>query len=90
VLIPNSGRGGRWIASLGRIVRARLASPFVSQTLRPFLSMPSLEDLRTLAAMMASGEVTAVVDRVFPLADTVDAIEYVGAGHTRGKTVIVV
>ena len=35
-LIPNSGRGGRWVGPLGRIVKARARSVFTRQTLRPF------------------------------------------------------
>ena len=44
-LIPNSGTGGRWIGSLPRIFKAWAVSPFVSQRLRPFLSMHKREDL---------------------------------------------
>ena len=35
-LIPNSGRGGRWVGPLGRIVKARARSLFTRQTLQPF------------------------------------------------------
>ncbi|NNC73964.1 MAG: NAD(P)-dependent alcohol dehydrogenase, partial [Acidimicrobiia bacterium] len=37
-LIPNSGEGGRWFGSLGRIFKAWRLSPLVSGRLRPFLS----------------------------------------------------
>lgn len=87
-LIPNSGAGGRWFASLGRIIRARLLSPFVSQTLRPFLSVPRRDDLVVLGDMIATGDVTPVVDRTHPLAETAAAIDYVGRGHARGKVII--
>lgn len=87
-LIPNSGEGGNWIASLGRIVKARLLSPFVSQKLHPFLSLTKHKDLVVLAEMVESGKVTPVVGRTFPLLETGEAIAYCGAGHGRGKTVI--
>jgi NADPH:quinone reductase-like Zn-dependent oxidoreductase len=90
VLIPNSGRGGRWAGSLRRIVAARLFSPFVSQTLRPFLSMPKRDDLLELTELIASGDVTPVVGRTHPLAGVGDAMTEVASGHARGKTVIVV
>jgi NADPH:quinone reductase-like Zn-dependent oxidoreductase len=89
-LIPNSGEGGKWIASLGRIVRARLLSPFVSQQLHPFLSLTKYKDLVALKEMIESGTVTPVVGRTYPLIGTGEAIAYGGAGHARGKTVITV
>jgi NADPH:quinone reductase-like Zn-dependent oxidoreductase len=89
-LIPNSGAGNRWIASLGRIVKARVASPFVSQTLRPFLSIPKQKDLLALRSLMESGEVTPVLDRTYPFTETAEAVEQVGRGHARGKVAIAI
>jgi NADPH:quinone reductase-like Zn-dependent oxidoreductase len=88
VLIPNSGAGSRWFASLGRIVKARAVSPFVGQTLRPFLSVYKREDLLALCQMIEAGDVTPVVDRTYRLAEAAEAVEYVGAGHARGKVVV--
>lgn len=90
ILIPNSGRGGRWFGPLGRIVKARVLSGFTRQRLRPFTSMGKREDLLTLGDLLATGQVTPVIDRTYPLADAADALGYVAAGHTRGKVVITV
>lgn len=90
ILIPNSGRGGRWLGPLGRIVRARVLSGFTRQRLKPFLSVEKREDLLTLADLLASGQVTPVIDRTYSLDEAADALRYVGAGHTRGKVVITV
>ena len=89
-LIPNSGVGGRWIGSVGRIARARLLSPFVRQRLRPFLSLPKNEDLVALTELIEAGEVTPVIDRTYALIETPEAIGYVGEGHARGKVVVTV
>ena len=89
-LIPNSGRGGPWLGSLGRIIGARMLSPFVSQKLRPFLSIPKHDDLLALKDLIESGKVTPVIDRSYPLSETADAIAYVGEGHTRGKVVVTI
>ncbi len=89
-LIPNSGVGGRWFGSVGRIVKARLLSPFVRHRLRPFLSLPRNEDLVALTELIEAGEVTAVIDRTYALIETPEAIGYVGEGHARGKVVITV
>jgi NADPH:quinone reductase-like Zn-dependent oxidoreductase len=90
VLIPNSGRGSRWIGPLGRIAKARLLSRFTRQTLQPFLSLPKRQDLLALADLLGSGHLTPVIDRTYPLDDAADALRYVGAGHTRGKVVVTV
>jgi NADPH:quinone reductase-like Zn-dependent oxidoreductase len=37
---------------------------------------------------MASGQVTPVVDRSYPLADVPAAIGYLEQGHARGKVII--
>ncbi|MCP3973511.1 MAG: NAD(P)-dependent alcohol dehydrogenase [bacterium] len=89
-LIPNSGVGGAWFGSVGRIVRAKLLSPFIKHNLKPFLSLPKQEDLVTLGELAEAGTITATIDRAVPLADTATAIAYVGAGHAKGKTVITV
>ncbi|MFC4950279.1 NAD(P)-dependent alcohol dehydrogenase [Pseudonocardia sp. GCM10023141] len=90
VLIPNSGRGGRWLGPLGRIGKARLLSRFTNQSLRPFLSVGKHEDLLALADLLAAGRVTPVIDRTHPLSDAAEALRYVGAGHTRGKVVVTI
>ena len=87
-LIPNSGRGGRWLGPLGRIVKARVLSAFTRQQLKPLLSVEKRQDLLTLADLLATGQVTPVIDRIYPLDKAADALRYVGAGHTRGKVVI--
>lgn len=88
ILIPNSGRGGRWLGPLGRIVKARVLSGFTRQHLRPFASIEKQQDLLTLADLLATGQVTPVIDRTYPLDDAADALRYVAAGHTRGKVAV--
>lgn len=88
ILIPNSGRGGRWIGPIGRIVKARLLSGFTRRQLRPFTSVGKRQDLLTLAELLTTGQVAPVIDRTYPLGEAADAFRYVAAGHTRGKVVI--
>lgn len=89
-LIPNSGRGGRWVGPLGRFVNARVRSLGTRQTLKPFTSVQKRQDLQTLAGWLEAGELTPVIDRTYRLSAAADALRYVGAGHTRGKVVITV
>lgn len=44
--------------------------------------------LRTLATLYDSGALRPVLDRIFPFAETLDAIAYVEQGKARGKVVI--
>lgn len=90
VLIPNSGRGGRWLGPLLRIVRARLLSLFTRQRLRPFTSVEKREDLLALADLIATGQVMPFLDRTYPLDDAAGALRHVASGHTRGKVVVTV
>ncbi len=87
-LIPNSGEGGRWFGSVGRILRARAISPFVGQRLRPFLSLAKRDDLFELNRMIAGGELAPVVGSTYPLAEAGAAIQRAGSGHARGKVVV--
>ena len=63
-------------------------SHFVSQSLRPFLVSPRVEDLLVLTTLIETGKLTPVVDRSYPLSETPDAIHYVGKGHSHGKVVV--
>jgi NADPH:quinone reductase-like Zn-dependent oxidoreductase len=90
-LVPNGGNfGNHWFAGGGRVIRAHVLSRFVSQTLRPFLLSPKLDDLVALKDLIEAGKVTPVVDRAYPLSEAPQAIEHVGLGHARGKVAITV
>lgn len=53
-----------------------------------FFMRPSGRQLRKLAALVDAGELRPVIDRVFPFAETKEALAYVEAGHAKGKVVI--
>jgi NADPH:quinone reductase-like Zn-dependent oxidoreductase len=89
-LIPNNGKGGRWVGPLGRILKARVLSLFTRQTLRPFLSRGNRADLLALKELIEAGKVTPVIDRTYPLSQAAAALRYVGEGHTQGKVVVIV
>ena len=89
-LIPNSGRGGRVLGPMGRVIRAHVLSLFTRQRLRPFTSVGTREDLLALAALASSGQLTPVIDRVYPLDAAADALRHVATGHTRGKVVVTI
>jgi NADPH:quinone reductase-like Zn-dependent oxidoreductase len=81
---------GHWIGAVTRLVRARLLSPFVSQTLMSLAVKPARDDLRTLKELLEAGDVTPVIDRTYQLSDVADALGYLEQGHARGKVVVTV
>src|SRR5215207_6261471 len=90
-LVPNGGGfDNHWFASGGRVISAHVLNRFVSHRLRPFLVSPKLEDLVVLKELIEAGKMTPVIDRTYPLSETVQAIGHVAEGHARGKVVITV
>jgi NADPH:quinone reductase-like Zn-dependent oxidoreductase len=90
-LVPNGGGfDNHWFASGGRVIGAHVLNRFVSQSLRPFIVSPKLEDLVVLGELIEAGEVTPVIDRAYPLSETPEAIDHVGGGHARGKVAVTV
>lgn len=89
-LVIVGGSGGPATMGFGRTVRAALLSPFVRQRLRALISTPNLADLETLVDLAGRGVLTPCVDATYPLSEAAAAIELVGAGRSRGKTVVTV
>jgi NADPH:quinone reductase-like Zn-dependent oxidoreductase len=88
-LVPNGGGfDNHWFASGGRVMRAKVLSRFVSQTLRTFIMSQNPEALAALKNLIEAGKVTPVIDRTYPLSETPRAIDHVGGGHARGKVII--
>jgi NADPH:quinone reductase-like Zn-dependent oxidoreductase len=86
--ILNSGTGARGIRFVVRLLTPLLLSPFVSQNIRRFLSMPNQADLGVLGALVESGKLTPVIDRTYPLRDVPAALTHIEAGHAKGKVVV--
>jgi NADPH:quinone reductase-like Zn-dependent oxidoreductase len=88
-LVLSSGDSpGRIVGPVGRIIKAVLLSPFVSQSLRVLNTKPSSDDLQFLTDLIEAGRIVPVIDRTYPLSETADAIRYIETGHARGKVVI--
>lgn len=87
-LVLASGAGGRWFGPLGRILRAVLLAPFVSQSLRPFTARRSGNDLTALTKLIEAGKVTPVIDRTYVLSEVPAALRYLGKEHPQAKVVI--
>jgi len=90
LLLSSGESSGRWIGPLGRIIKAVLLSPFVSQRLAPFEAKRSKEDLQVLKQLIEAGKVMPVIDRTYSLSEVPEAIRYLEEGHARGKVVVTV
>lgn len=85
LVIPNSGT-----VSMTSMVGGMVRSLFARQKDVRFISSPNRQDLLALAELIGTGKLTTVIDRTYQLDQTPEAMTYVGAGHARGKVVILV
>jgi len=88
VIVGGEG-GGRWTGGIHRQLSAIVLSLFVRQRLGTFVAKPNRADLDTLRALIQTGAITPVIDRVIALDGLPDAIRDLNAGHVRGKIVVV-
>jgi NADPH:quinone reductase-like Zn-dependent oxidoreductase len=90
-LVPNGGGfDHRWMASGGRLIRAKVSFSFVSQSVRTFIASSKQQNLVVLKELIEAGKIRPVIDRTYALSETPQAIGYVGQGHARGKVVVTV
>jgi len=74
---------------LGDQARAGLMSWFGSRKFITLLARVNAQDLTLLGDLVASGKMTPVIGRQYPLQDVPDALRYLENGHARGKVTIV-
>lgn len=72
------------VASIGA-----MSSKPGGQQLGLVLHRPDIGQLAELGALIASGEIVPAIDRVYPLAETAEAFQRIGAGQALGKLVVV-
>jgi NADPH:quinone reductase-like Zn-dependent oxidoreductase len=63
-------------------------SPFVDQEIIMLLAQLRQDDLEVMAEFMRAGEVKAIIDRHYSLAEVPEAIRYSESGRARGKIII--
>jgi NADPH:quinone reductase-like Zn-dependent oxidoreductase len=89
LVIVGSETGGRWLGGFDRSLRAPLLSRLVSQELTALTASENGADLLVLAGLIGSGQVTPVVERTYPLAETAAAVAHMAGGRARGKVVVI-
>jgi NADPH:quinone reductase-like Zn-dependent oxidoreductase len=88
LVIVGGETDGRWLGGSDRQLRAVMLSPFSRQHLGTMLCSENQADLLALTELIESGQVTPVIDKIYPLSETIKAIRYMRDGHARGKVVI--
>jgi len=80
----------RGLGPLPHLAGMFLASRFGSRKGKFFVAKLTAENLKFLADLMEAGKVRSVIDRRYELAQTGDALAYLGETHARAKVVITV
>ncbi|GAA4283714.1 NAD(P)-dependent alcohol dehydrogenase [Brevibacterium daeguense] len=88
LVLVGSEPEGDPLGGLGRGLRAALLNPLSRQKLVTLLSTEHRDALRDLTAEIDADRLRPVIDRVFPLAETADAVRRLGRGKGTAKTVI--
>ncbi|GAB3119019.1 NAD(P)-dependent alcohol dehydrogenase [Streptomyces calidiresistens] len=90
LVIVGAETGGKWLGGLDRPLRAAMLSPLTRQRLGGLVAVDRVEDLEYLTGLIEAGKVTPVIGRSHPLAETAEALRYLGTGHALGKVVVTV
>jgi NADPH:quinone reductase-like Zn-dependent oxidoreductase len=88
LVIVGGETDGRWLGGFDRQLRAVVLSPFVSQKLGILGATENSVDLSVLRELLEVGKVTPVIDRSYPVGETVAAVRYFMEGEAQGKVVI--
>jgi NADPH:quinone reductase-like Zn-dependent oxidoreductase len=70
---------------MGRSLFAR----FLRQRIRMFVAKIRRADLDFLAGLCTDRNLTAIIDRSYPLAEAAEAVRRIEAGHPRGKVLVI-
>ena len=90
LVLNGGGSPGRVFGPVAGIVRAVVANAFVAQRLRPLPARQNRAELLAVTGLIEDGKLLPVVDRTYPLAETVEGLRIVEQGHARGKIVVTV
>ena len=90
MLIPNSiGNTGGLLAGLPRMARAALMGRG-STNVQLVTLVVNRENLAALAALVESGDVKVVIDKVYPLSEAGNAVARMLGHHARGKVAVAI
>ncbi len=88
LVIVGGENGGRVLGGFQRSIGAMILSLFVRQRLTGLAAVQRRADLLMLADLLATGSLTPVIHRVYPLSDAIDAMRMLEGGDPQGKLVV--
>lgn len=77
--------------ALSQVIKAMLFGAFLSmggRKLKVLAAKPDVRDLEQVIGLVSEGKIRPVIDRMYPLGETADAVGYLAGGHASGKVVI--
>jgi NADPH:quinone reductase-like Zn-dependent oxidoreductase len=80
----------RGLGPLPHIVGTMLKAKGRSQKLKSFVAKINTDDLTFLGELLEAGQIKAVVERTYPLAEAADALAYLGEGHAKAKLILTI
>ena len=81
---------GQVMARIARAFGDSFLSRFTKQKFERYTTTANQGDLKTLSDLMAAAKVKPFIEKTYPMSETVEALRYFNAGHTRGKLVIAI
>lgn len=89
-LVMAGGEGSRWLGPLGRNARGLALGLFGNRKILAFLAKETREDTLVLAELLATGDLSPVIERTYDLPSAAEAVHHLWIGHTQGKVMVVV
>ncbi|XSG77016.1 NAD(P)-dependent alcohol dehydrogenase [Herpetosiphon llansteffanensis] len=80
--------GGEMRQIFQALIVGKLLSLGSQQQLSNLFAKPNQTDLAKIGSLLANGDIKAVIDRRYPLAEAPAAMRYLEAGHAKGKILI--
>jgi len=88
IVVAGGSKKGAMLGPIKRIAWSKLAAAFIAPRVAFFIAHVNQQDLELLATLAREGKLKTVIDRRYPLEQTGAALEYLGAGHARGKVIV--
>lgn len=86
VIVGSASKHGS--SGVARNIGASLQSLFARESLVGIMQSENKSDLEKLSLLLEQGKIASVVDKIFALAETKNAIDYFASGKCKGKIVI--
>ena len=90
IVMVGGSKKGPLLGPIKRLAWMKLVGHFIEPQTTFFIAKVNKADLELLAGLAREGKLKSVIDRRFPLEEAGAALEYLGAGHARGKVIVTV